>query len=346
MKRSGLYSVLLGLILLFLSGCNLPRQSVVKTEEHTAVPEETEVTPEPTETPTPEPVRKKIVFVSSEEAPDVTFCLSRALEEVCAEGYECETAGSADALDEDTVYAVFAREPEDLSSLAQRFPQAQFIVTAAPGASYQNQWVIWYDEAFFPFLAGLAAASNALDWRSAGLIPNDSPVWGSHSEEAFLNGAHYFCGNCMPSLAPYVSFPLVASLPSDSAPDAWSAQFDELQRSLIYTAFLSEESLSDALLQKMVTLNVRLLGAGDPPAGLENNWLATVKFDWTETLRQIITRSDAGTKQGTIPVVLSVTPGTQGELFSEGKTEVLRRAYADLLSGILSPYSASKEYTE
>ena len=331
------------LSLLLIAGCNMPQKvTVPPTPTQEELPEDT---PVPTETPTPLPVREKLVFLLSDEVPGVTESLSRAMEQVCA-AYDCETAANEDAIPQDADFVIFAKAPTALSSLTQRFPSTRFVVVDEPTAVYDGVWTIQYDEAFLPFLAGLATASNAYDWRSAGLLPNDSLLWGTHAEEAFANGAHYMCGNCRPSLSPYVEFPLVISLPGDSSPDLWSSQFDEAQRSFIYTAFLSDEAISEALLQKMVTLNVQLLGVSAPPEGLEGNWLATINFDWADTLQQIISRTLSGEMQGTQPLILSITPGALSEEFSEGKANVLRRAYDLLLSGFLSPYTATKEYTE
>ena len=342
--RFRIFLVCLSAAFLFLTGCNVPQRPAA--EPTAEIPEATELPPEPTETPTPLPAQEKIVFITSSDAPGVSENLRTAMDAVCGAGFDCQEAASEDGLSADTDYAVFAKEPTALSSLTERFPQTRFILVTAPDTELQNAWTIRYDEAFFPFLAGLATVSSASDWRSAGLIPSDSAVWGSHAEEAFLNGAHYLCGNCRGVLSPYVEFPIVISQPKDSSPDSWSSRFDEAQNSFIYTAFLSDEAISEALLQKMVTLNVRMLGVSAPPAGLENNWLATVRFDWAETLRQIIARSEAGETQGSMGVVLSITPGALTESFSEGKANVLRNSYADLLSGKLSAYTASTEYTE
>lgn len=336
--------ICLSILMLILAGCNMPKRPAA--EPTPTVPEVTEIPEEPTETPTPLPPRVKIVFVLSDEAPGISENLSGAMAAVCGTVYDCRTAASEDEIGADTDYAVFAKEPSALTSLTERFPQTRFILVTAPRMSWQNAWTIQYDEAFLPFLAGLATTGNARDWRSAGLIPSDSAMWGSHAEEAFLNGGHYLCGNCRSTLAPYVEFPLVVSLPKDSSPDSWSARFDEIQSNFVYTVFLSDEAVSQELLQKMITQNVQLLGVSAPPAGLENNWLATVRFDWAETIRQIIARSEAGETQGSMGVVLSITPGTLRETFSDGKANVLRRAYADLLSGLLSPYTPTNEYTE
>ncbi len=332
------------LFITVLTGCNMPQRSPVQPTE--TLPEPTEELPEPTETPTPLPPQEKIAFFPSDEVPGITENLTRALDAVCGENFDCRTVSSEEEIGTDTDYVIFAKEPTALDSLTQRFPETQFILTAGPQTSYDNAWVIRYDEAFLPFLAGLAVTGNARDWRSAGLFPSDSVLWGSHAEEAFLNGGHYLCGNCRGALAPYVEFPLTASLPKDSSPDSWIARFDELQNSFIYTVFLSDEAVSAELLQKLVSLNVQMLGVSAPPQGVEGNWLATIRFDWSDTLRQIIARSEAGERRGSMGVVLSITPGELRETFSEGKANVLRQAYADLLSGKLSAYTPSNEYTE
>ncbi len=344
MKQFTAFLLSAALLLIFLSGCNMPQRVEMPPTE--TLPEITEETPEPTEEPTPLPPREKIVFIPSDAAPAVTEHLTRALELLCLEQYECVTAASEDGITDDADFAVFAKAPTAVSSLTLRFPQTRLILVSDPESFYENAWTIRYDEAFFPFLAGMALESVSADWRSAGLIPSDSPVWGTHAEEAFLNGGHFLCGNCMSVMAPYVSFPLAVSLPGSSAPETWSAQLDEVNRSIIYTVFLSDEAASAALVQKLASLNVQILTVSAPPAGLESHWIGSVSLDWAETLRQIMARSDAGEYQGSMGVVLSVTPGYLRESFSEGKAAMLRQTYADLLSGVLSAYTPVNEYTE
>lgn len=334
----------LGITALFLAGCNMPQRPVIQPTE--TLPEQIVETEVPTEEPTPLPPQEKIAFIPSDEVPGITENITRALTSVCGETYDCRTITSEEEIGEDTDFVIFAKEPTALSALTNRYPQTQFILVSAPQTDHENAWTIQYDEGFLPFLAGLAIAENARDWRSVGLIPSDSLIWGDHAEEAFLNGAHYLCGNCRSVMAPYVEFPLTVSLPGDSSPEIWSSRFDEAQNSIIYTVFLADEAMSESLLQKLVSLNVQMLGVSEPPAGLENNWLAAISLDWSGTLRQIIARSDSGEHQGTMGVVLSITPGLLPESFSEGKANVLRRAYTDLLSGRLSPYTPTTVYTE
>lgn len=343
MKKNCLIITGILLVILLFGGCNMPQRVVVAP---TDTPEPlVEDTPLPTETPTPLPKREKIAFIPADDVPDVSASITAALDAVCAD-YDCETLTNADALGSDTDFVIFAKDPGDFSSLKQRFPQTRFIVAAAPGTSYPGVWTIWYDQAYLPFLAGLATAVDAYDWRCAGFLPNDSPFWGTQADEFFLNGAHYLCGNCRSVLAPYVNFPLVISLPGSSSQETWSAQFDEAQRNVIYTVFLADEAVSESMLQKLVSQNIQMVGVSLPPAGLEGNWLATINFDWADTIRQVISRSLSGQTEGTQPLVLSIIPGALTESFSEGKSNVLRQAYSDMLNGKLSPYTAVKEYTE
>ena len=344
MKKASSVFLCLSVILMILAGCNLPQKSVVTPTE---TPQEiSEDTPEPTDTPTPLPRREKIAFIPSEDVPGITANLTRALDSLCTDTYECQTITNEDAIEPDHDFVIFAKEPTALTSIMERFPQTHFITVSNPQTSYPGTWVLQYDEAFLPFLVGLATTSNAYDWRSAGLLPSDSLTWGPNAAEYYANGAHYFCGNCRPAMAPYVDFPIVISLPGDSAPESWSAQFDEAQRSFIYTAFISDEAISQELLQKLVGLNVQMIGVSAPPAGLEGNWLATINFDWEASLRQVISRTLSGETEGSLPLILSVMPGALTDEFFAGKTTLLQRAYDDLLSGKLSAYTPTKEYSE
>ena len=192
-------------IILLLPGCNLPQQVEVPSAA-TEIPAEaeTEVPEIPTEIPTPLPDPEKVTWVTSEDDPVIHEHLTKALETICAERFECETVTSADAVPADTDFVIFAQEPQDIASLRGKFPEAGLIIVSTPGTRLDNVWTIQYNDAFLPFLAGFAVEECAQDWRGAGLLPPDGSGWGTHAQEAFLNGGHYMCGNCMPAAAPYV----------------------------------------------------------------------------------------------------------------------------------------------
>lgn len=353
MKRSVLFLCLLTL-LLGLSACNLPQKADDRAEspviavienpvENPQQDAAAEAEPEPTETPLP--AMPKVVFVMSDAAPAAGAFLTQALSVLAQEGYDCAAAASSAELPADADYAVFADMPADTEALRDSLPHTRLIVTAAAASEIDGVWTILFDEAYLPFIAGAALELNAYDRRGAALLPNDSAVWGAHAEEAFMNGAQFTCGACRGQLSPYVNFPLVFSLPADSSPDTWAAQIDEAQKSFIYTAFLSEEAVSESLTQKLIAANVLMLGNGEMPAGAENNWLGTLNLDFAETLHQIIANCEDGVNSGAIGASLSITPGSLSEDFSVGKSGYLREIYAMLLSGELSPYDAVTEYS-
>jgi hypothetical protein len=58
------------------------------------------------------------------------------------------------------------------------------------------------------FMGGYLTTLIAEDWRSSGLIPNDTGL-GLDYKDAFENGARYLCGLCVPYWAPLLYFPVV-----------------------------------------------------------------------------------------------------------------------------------------
>ena len=346
MKRSIIF---LFVLLIVLSACNLPQKvenvptPTVEIPADVPVEAEAEAAPEPTATPVP--AAEKIVIVNSDSALSANAYLSQAIASLQAEGYDCTAVSSSAELPADADFAVFANVPGDLVSLVEQYPDTQIIVTSSEAAEADSVWTILFDEAYLPFVAGAALELNAYDHRGVGLLPNDSSAWGSRAEEAFTNGGQYVCGDCRGQLSPYVNFPLVYAQPSASSPDTWSAQIDEAQKSFIYTAFLAEESVSDALLQKLVGSNVLMIGNGEMPAGMENNWLASINLDFGATILEIVSQSEAGTKSGSVGAELAITHGSLTEDFSVGKSDYLEDIYNQLVSGELSAYDPTTEYT-
>ncbi len=353
MKRSVLFLCLLSL-LFGLSACNLPQKAeeipqsptdavLEAPDEAPADGEHDAAEPEPTETPLP--AMEKVVFVLPDAVSAAGAFLTQARSVLEGEGYDCSSVASAAEIPAEADYAVLADTPADLQSLRDSLTDTRLIVVAASASEIDGVWTLLFDEAYLPFIAGAALELNAYDRRGAALLPSDSAVWGSHADEAFMNGAQFICGDCRGQLSPYVNFPLVFSLPADSSPDTWAAQIDEAQKSFIYTAFLAEESVSESLTQKLITANVLMLGNGAMPAGAENNWLGTLNLDFAGTLRQIIANCEAGVNSGAIGAELSINPGSLSEDFSVGKSDYLQQIYAMLLSGELSPYDAVTEYS-
>lgn len=322
-----------------LAACNLPKPAEV-LPTNTSEPEP-EVTDEPTAEPTPEPASEKILILRSDEKPMMTGALAEGARAYC--GSSCEVAEIGSLTDEESFDAVKAvilpGLPQDLSAIRTRFPQAKVAFIGGKEDALQDAWLIRYSSDNLPFLMGMATEMAAYDWRGIGLLPSDSELYGPNAEEAFVNGGHYFCGNCRATLAPYNTYPMTVMLPSDSGD--WAAKLSEAKSSVIYTVFLSAEAESGLIYTMVPEMNAKVLGTGSVPEALTANWQASLHYDWAATIRSVM---EADEMQGITSAVLAVETGTDPGSFGSGKTEMLQQTYASLLSGALSPLSPDAVY--
>ncbi len=324
---------------LLITGCNIPQSppiipTLIRDSLQQITPENAE--PAPTLTPVPDP--KKVLLVTGADANQGIVNILRSSFQTLSENlFQLSEMDSLtpDQLPENVDTVIFPKTPADIGDFVQRFPQIQFITVDPAVQSYSNVWTIQYDPGFQFFLAGYAVAITSYDWRGAGLLSTDI----EHSDESFINGAHYFCGRCMPNIAPFVEFPLTVMLPSTASPEEWGAGIDQIQPNYVRTYYVSEEAASDALYQKLLTMDVSILGVNDPPAGLEGKWLAAIKIDLAGSVIKILEMEQPAEQPGIVVPELIVKSGSIGGSFNEGKKAVLEEVYTDLISGMVSPYN-------
>lgn len=338
-RRTKRLIIQITVLFLLITGCNIPQSpSITPTLLQDPLQQVTPENTEPASTTTPVPDPKKVVFVTNTDANPVIINILRSGFQTLSENLFqlSETVSlTPDQLTEDVDTVIFPKTPADIGDFAQRFPKIQFITVDLAVQSYSNVWTIQYDPGFQSFLAGYAVAITSYDWRGAGLLPNDI----ERSEETFINGAHYFCGRCMPNIAPFVEFPLTVLLPSTASPEEWSAGVDQIQPNYIHTYYVSEEAASDALYQKLLTMDVSILGVNDPPAGIEGKWLAAIKIDLAGAVMKALEMEQPAEQTGVIVPELVVKSGSISGSFNEGKKTVLEGVYTDLVSGMISPYN-------
>lgn len=330
------------LSMLILCSCNVPKGTDIQPTAEPVIEATEEILPEPTEEPTPLPALTKIILAGGTGSGNEAL-LRQALPAALEGKFDFAVVEDQN-IPEDADYVIIPEISDGTNGLVGRFPGKKFILLGGKEDRISGAWTIRYDRNALPFLAGMATSANAFDWRGAGLIPNDSVIYGEHFEEAYINGGHYLCGNCSPNQPPYVNFPLTVSLPGNSPAESWNAGIDEVQKSFIYTMFVSEEASQIDVYQKLVESNVKMLGLTQPPSGLENNWLATINYDWAGTIEEIVTRCGNGENEGILPLQLLIIPGQLHEDFSSGKAEQLRQAYADIMSGLLYPLTTDNSY--
>ncbi len=336
--------ILLG-ISLFIQGCNTPvnptKEQLGKMTEsanqQTLIASPTEVLP----SATPIPDQKKIIIVRIPDAnPGILEIFGTALRQLPGEIYTIEETDNLTpaAVPEDADLIIFPNLPPDLTQYTQQFPQKQFVVLSLQPQTDPNVWTIQYDIGFQPFLAGYFVGVTANDWRGAGLLPSDSPLYGAAIAETFTNGMKLFCGRCQSYGPPYVEFPLTVLLPENSAPEAWIAALDQIQDSFPNTFYVSEAALSLPLLQKLSEKQSAVITAEKPPEGWNGNWLGSVQINLAGALNDIVQRSANGEQAGVVIPELQIETGIQQSLFNQGKKLYLNKLYADLISGLVSPY--------
>lgn len=330
------------LLMIGLSGCNIPKtpqQPFSPTQDISQLVATATAEIVPTSTPIPDP--EKVLLVAAADANPGILELIRSgiqsLPEGQAELSET-TSFSAEEISSEIDAVILTKTPENLIDIAGRFPEIKFITIDKTLLSLPNVWTIRYDSAFETFLAGYAVALCAYDWRGAGLLPNDSLLLGARAQEIFQNGAQYFCGTCVSSIAPFVAFPLSVSLPTTAGPQEWIAGMDQIQSNYIYTYFVSREAASEAVYQKLLSLDVNVIGVDDPPAGLESKWLAGIRINLGAAVNQIITADPTVQPAGLVIPELDIRVGSIAGTFNEGKKTDLQKLYADLISGMVSPY--------
>jgi len=336
--------ILLG-ISLFLQACNTPvnptKEQLGKMTESANQQTAVAIPTEFIASVTPVPDQKKIIVARIPDANQGIFEIFRTgLQQLPAEIYTIEETDNLTpaAVPEDADLIIFPNLPPDLTQYTQQFPQKQFVVLSLQPQTDPNVWTIQYDIGFQPFLAGYFVGVTANDWRGAGLLPSDSPLYGTTIAETFTNGMKLFCGRCQSYGPPYVEFPLTVLMPMNSAPEAWIAALDQIQDSFPNTFYVSEAALNLPLLQKLSEKQAAVITAEKPPEGWDGNWLGSVQINLAGALHDIVLRSANGQPAEAVIPELQIETGIQQSLFNQGKKLYLDKLYADLISGLVSPY--------
>jgi hypothetical protein len=307
-------------------------------------------TPALTQTPTVTPLPNRVVFVSFPDAdPLLADQIHAELVALSAqEGLTVEQKNDLQPgnLSSDIKLVVFATNPTNLSEWIHPAGNIQFVVVSdleiTPSS---NLTVIRLHLEYSLFIAGYIAEMLSTDWRAAGLIPSDIPQSILY-QQAFQNGGRYWCGVCHLEYPPFVSFPLVASLPSSSNGSEWKVAIDQLETSLIYTMVAWDLMDSPEVLQYIVGLNVLtqqgipvhpiLLGNQMPLDAFRASWAVTVLPDVASPLQAAWESLMAGQGDQTYPAGVKMTEINES-LFGIGKQRLVNETIQKLVEGLIDP---------
>ena len=297
-------------------------------------------TPPPTPTPTPPPGRLVLVAPQGSADPLLGTFLSDEAQKAGLVFDQREALQPSD-LGPDARIVLLLVQPANLTDLLAAAPQAQFSVVAPeslePGP---NLTVIRASAVQQAFAAGFTAALLSDDWRAGGLISADAP----QLQQAFKNGAGYFCGDCAPGWPQQVKFPLLSAVGSSGDGAAWAASAQEMfENGKAEIFYLANEASRDEVYAVLagkiqVAREVKVIGAGAPPAALKGQWAATLGLDSLEAIKKALPEMLAGRSAGTLdaPVLLSqVDP----DLLSPGRLDLIKKVLVDLASGQINPLS-------
>jgi hypothetical protein len=313
----------------------------------TAQPDE----PVHTATPTPEPLLRKVILVAAGGSSQAVYEVEQVLSGLAAQdNMTLETRDSLQTADltPEMAVTVWLQTPAHLNDMARAAAGTVFVIV--DGGDLQaggNVSVVRTRLDYHAFMSGFIVALISPDYRSAGLLPGDSPL-GDSLANAFINGGRYYCGICAPGWPLGERYPQVGSEPGASAGSAWLAAAQLLFDSKKVVAYyLSPEAANQDVFTYLAGKDqfgvaVRVVGAGEPPLELQNQWAATVRLDLEAGLRQVW--PDAAAGKGSIaadvPVVIE---NVNADYLGEGKMRLVNELLDEINAGRIYPFTVPAE---
>jgi len=297
-------------------------------------------TPEPTNVVTAEPtvVSRKLILADPDgtASPEVISFLT---EQAAENGLVFETTAVIDsaALTNGNHVVVFISKPDNLQDLVSALPQTQFIVAANEDpAGMSNLSVIKTQAQDLAFMSGYLTALISEDWRSSGLIPNDTSL-GLNYKDAFVNGARYLCGLCVPYWAPLLYFPVVVEASATAGADAWISQFNLLSDNVVYTVFVDPSIALPEVLENLTSSNYTLVG--NAGTSTPESFTALLGYDLLPGLKTLLPSALAGTGGQSSNASIKITSYASDGLVTPAKIDAFNKVAADLAAGWINPLS-------
>ena len=343
MKISPKTAIFLFILALTLVGCNRA------TPANTPAAVETPVF---TETVTPTPLASKVLLVSGEaDDPALVSQLGSELANLSSQAgltLEQRSGLQVSELTGEMKVVVFASAPANMTDLLNSSGSIPFVVVSdqdIPAAS--NLTVIRIHPEYSLFMAGYIAEMITADWRVAGLIPSDLPQSES-LQQAFQNGGRFWCGICKVEAGPYVSFPLVAALPSGSDVNAWEAAVDQLETNRVYTVVAWDLANVPDVYTYITGLSVFseqgfftnpiLLGNEIPSDAVRPSWAVTLTPDVSTPLQAAWADLMEGNPGSTFTAGVKMTEINE-TLFGLGKQRLADETIQTLVKGLIDPFN-------
>lgn len=342
------WSILSVLILWLSASC-----SVLGTETTTPVqPDQTPTavpaSPVPATSTPSSPVG--IVLVPLEAEPSLVKSLEPLLREQIQERglryQQRESLGEED-FQRDEIQWVFVFPPvDDLMTIVESAPDTNFLAIGFSDLEpAENLSVIRSgndDYAVQGFIAGYIAAMITPDWRVAAVGIRENPA-AQQAREAFVAGAKYYCGLCLPKYAPtgenYL-YPKYIEFPPEAGQAERQASVQVLLNRAVETFYIVPGAGDPALYEFLMASGANLIGSGkDYQSSFGTNWVASLTPNFELVLEGYLLDFLAGETGKMIQAPLEITD-VNPELLSPGRLLNARRMLEKIEAGWVSPSSS------
>jgi len=254
--------------------------------------------------------------------------------------YEITTDNSFSNIRNETNLVISLSQPDNLANIVSASPTTQFVVVGDfDPTGLVNLSIIRSNPRSMAFMGGYLTTLIAWDWRSAGLVPNDTSI-GTDYLEAFENGGRYVCGQCTPYYAPYYYFPLILEESTKAGTPGWMAQLNPLIEYFIDSVYVDPAAAGSDVLDALALEEYTLVG--QVGTALPERFTALLDFDLLTALKQLLPQVLNGTGGLTIEAQVKIAASNNSNLISPAKTELFNKVAADLAAGWISPLSISE----
>ncbi len=331
---------LLGILGLLLGACASPGITPGATQTNeiraTLTPEST-ATELPTHTPSPPRI---ILLASKDVDAELLLSIDEVIREMANEGgYVVETRTTLSDKEIDPSVRLIVGFPPDqgLEVLAETLEEVQFLSIGIPGLSPRDNLSLVGPMGFRPdqlgFIAGYISAVITQDWR-VGVIGRSDTITGLAGINGFMNGARYYCGTCRPVFPPYVQYPIQVILSEIELENAWQSAVDTLIEAAVRTVYVLPEIEEPRLFSALVESGMIVIGGRQPSDELSTNWVATIREDPAETVRELWGDLLGGQGGASIPVPIRIT-NVNSELLSYGRQRLAEAILEELQEGFI-----------
>lgn len=293
----------------------------------------------PTQIPSPQP--SLVVLLASPEANlSQVARLEVEISELAGETglhWERRLTLSPSELDPSIMVVIAIAPYSDFEILAAAAPSIQFLAVGIPGIEPTENVSVIGPLGMRPdhqgFVAGYLAAMITHDWRVGVISLGDTPA-GLARLVGFTNGAGYFCGQCRPVYPPYLEYPMYVGLSEAEADANWRIASETMAEGSVRLVYVAPEVENEALFIDLTQRGMILIGGEEPSEELKPQWVATIRSDPGQAVRDIwgdLLVGEGGTSLQ-MPLIIE---DVNTEYLSPGRQRLLEDIMRDLLAGFI-----------